>query len=75
MMTQAQSLQTYAWQKVVLLRNKVGWGHNKNIPGSDIGRPQGSTIAQSGVSCVSTDLLLALETKLVRCLLKGRWVK
>jgi len=31
-------------------------GANKKIPGSDIGRPQGSTMAQLGVS-------LALETK------------
>ena len=51
---------------VVLFRNKVGGGPTK-MSGSDIGRPQGSTMAQSDIS-------LAFETKVAGSLLESRWV-
>ena len=51
----------------VLLRSKVR-GAQQRIPGSDIGSPQGPTMAQSGTSFV-------LETKVAGSLLEIRQVK
>jgi len=46
---------------VVLLSHKVGGGGQQKIPGLDIGRPRGPTLAQSGISGIHTDLSVALE--------------
>ena len=39
---------------------------SKKILESDIDRPQGPTMVQSGILCDHTDLSLALETDLLR---------
>ena len=57
----------WKYYSVILVRNKVGGGANNKKSGSDIGRPQGPTMTQRGIS-------LTLETKVALSLLESRRV-